>query len=229
MYFSSSRSQSWEKHQWIAPKATDARSPCPALNTLANHGYLPRTGQNITALVAPAKFGLLSGSAPTTLDLDALKLHNLLEHDASLSRNDFGVGDNLHFNETVFTTLANATPGVDYYNATSAAKVMDARLANSIAINPNVTNTSKEFALRIGESSLYLSVMGSPFTGVAPKKFVQIFFREKRLPVAEGWKRPETMITPGTLSAIQKIIVEASNWVPTQACERLVFDPGVIL
>ncbi|KAF1785265.1 Chloroperoxidase [Phytophthora cactorum] len=27
--------------------ATFRRSPCPALNALANHGYLPRNGQNI--------------------------------------------------------------------------------------------------------------------------------------------------------------------------------------
>ncbi|KAH7089816.1 Chloroperoxidase [Paraphoma chrysanthemicola] len=28
---------------------TDKRSPCPMINTLANHGYLPRTGTSITA------------------------------------------------------------------------------------------------------------------------------------------------------------------------------------
>ncbi|KAJ6578711.1 hypothetical protein DFH09DRAFT_1310686 [Mycena vulgaris] len=65
-------------------------------------------------ILPAAKFGLLSGNAPTTLDLDAFKLNNLLEHDACISRNDFGVGDNLHFNETVFSTLADASPGVNY-------------------------------------------------------------------------------------------------------------------
>ena len=30
------------------PKPTDLRSPCPAVNALANHGYLPRDGRNIT-------------------------------------------------------------------------------------------------------------------------------------------------------------------------------------
>ncbi|KAJ6578680.1 Chloroperoxidase [Mycena vulgaris] len=237
---------SWEEHQWIAPNATDSRSPCPGLNTLANHGYLPRNGRNITipmildaamdayhlqadTILSGAKFGLLSGSAPTTLDLDALKLHNLLETDASLSCSDFGVGDNLHFNETIFTTLANSNPGVDYYNTTSAAQVQDARLADSIAINPNVTNTAKDFFFRTGTSAIYLSVMGNPLTGVAPKKFVQIFFREERLPIAEGWKRSETLITSGTMSAIVESIVGTSKGLPTQACERLVFGPGVVL
>lgn len=34
-------------HQYQAPRPNDSRSPCPALNALANHGYLPRDGKNI--------------------------------------------------------------------------------------------------------------------------------------------------------------------------------------
>ena len=29
-----------EFHPYVAPKAGDSRSPCPAMNALANHGYL---------------------------------------------------------------------------------------------------------------------------------------------------------------------------------------------
>ncbi|KAJ7496555.1 Cloroperoxidase [Mycena latifolia] len=225
-------------HQWIAPKATDLRSPCPGLNTLANHGYLPRDGRNISipmmlkaaidgfnvgpdAILQAAKFGLLSGDDPTT--------HNLIEHDASLSRGDFALGDNLHFNETIFTTLANANPGVDYYNATSAGQVQHDRLAISLATNPNITNTPKEFLVRSRESGLYLSVMGNPLTGVAPKKFVQIFFREERMPIAEGWKRPTTTITAETLDPIENIVIDVSNWTFTQRCEDLVLGPNLTI
>ncbi|KZT33644.1 Cloroperoxidase [Sistotremastrum suecicum HHB10207 ss-3] len=31
-------------HPYMPPGPTDQRGPCPALNTLANHGYLPRSG-----------------------------------------------------------------------------------------------------------------------------------------------------------------------------------------
>ncbi|KAJ7220679.1 Cloroperoxidase, partial [Mycena pura] len=231
-----------DDHEWRAPTATDVRSPCPGLNTLANHGYLPRNGKNLSipmmldaalegfnvgpdAIIQAAKFGLLSGDAPTTLDLNALALHNLIEHDASLSRGDFALGDNLHFNETIFTTLVNSNPGVDYYNASSAGMVQDQRLAISLATNPNITNTGKEFDVRTRESGLYLSVMGNPLTGVAPKKFVQIFFREERMPIAEGWKRPDVTITANTLDPIQNIIFFLSNWTATQQCEDLVLGP----
>ncbi|KAJ7141976.1 Cloroperoxidase [Mycena filopes] len=192
-----------DRHPWIAPKATDLRSPCPGLNTLANHGYLPRDGRDISipmmlsaaieafnvapdAILQAAKFGLLSGDAPTTLDLDALSLHNLIEHDASLSRGDFALGDNLHFNETIFSTLANANAGVDYYDPPTSGSL-------SLATNPNITNTGR-------------SVMGNPLTGVAPKKLVHIFFREERLPIAEGWERSKTPITAESLDPIQNTI-----------------------
>ena len=33
-------SQASDAHAYIEPAATDSRSPCPALNALANHGYV---------------------------------------------------------------------------------------------------------------------------------------------------------------------------------------------
>jgi len=33
-----------EAHPFIAPGPEDQRGPCPAMNTLANHGYIPRNG-----------------------------------------------------------------------------------------------------------------------------------------------------------------------------------------
>lgn len=97
--------------------------------------------------------------------------HNSIEHDASVSRGDFALGDNFSFNETLYQTLANSNPGVDYYNATSAGQVQKQRLIDSAAINPNITNTHKEFTIRTRESSLYLAVMGGPNpNGTAPKK-----------------------------------------------------------
>jgi hypothetical protein len=172
--------------------------------------------------------------------------HNLIEHDASLSRADAALGDNLHFNETIFATLANSNPGVAYYNSTSAGAVQRERLAISLATNPDITNTPKEFIVRCRESAAYLSVMGDPLTGVAPKtcvtvqlacfprlilicRFVQIFFREERLPIAEGWKRPNTMITGATLAPIEVAIGDASDWTATQQCEDLVLGPDLVL
>ncbi|KAJ7093573.1 Peroxidase, family 2-domain-containing protein [Mycena epipterygia] len=236
-------------HKFIAPTATDQRSPCPGLNTLANHGYLPRNGRDITVphimnasiegfglnfdnIIVAAKFGLLSNDTADTFDtmnLGALSLHNLIEHDASISRNDWGpdgTGDNVHFNETVFSTLANSNPGKDYYDTTAVGQMQKERLAHSIATNPALVNTEKEFHLRSAESSFYLSIFGNFSTGIAPKEYVNIFFREERLPIAEGWKKP-ALITSAMLAPIRSLIQTASEWNATQPCGPLVLSPHI--
>ncbi|KAJ7579764.1 Chloroperoxidase [Mycena floridula] len=218
-------------HKWIAPKFTDLRSPCPGLNTLANHGFLPRDGRGLTietvlkaaidgfnvqpdAITLAAKVGLLTTAAIDTFTLDDIKLHNTIEHDASISRGDFALGDNLHFNETIFQVLANSNPDVEYYNVTSAGQVQKQRLKESQATNPELINTSKEIVIRTTESALYLSVMGDPTSGVAPKKFVDIFFREERMPIEEGWMRPNISTTAATLGPLFVSILQSSEWSP---------------
>lgn len=98
-------------------KETDVRSPCPMLNTLANHGFIARNGRNIKSndlfdalmlMGAPpmVTVGILGfvysqlkeanpenlfisqfGFLPS-LDLDRLTVFDILEHDVSLTRND---------------------------------------------------------------------------------------------------------------------------------------------
>ncbi|KAJ7596366.1 Cloroperoxidase [Mycena floridula] len=232
----------WSRHNWQAPGPNDLRSPCPGLNVLANHGYLPRNGRGFTVpmildaglavyniapevLILPAHLGLLTSGQGDTFTLDDIKLHNAVEHDASLSRSDFAVtGDNLHFNETIFQTLASSNPGVNYYNATSAGTVMRQRLEDSRRVNPAIKNTSKELLMRIAESTLYLTVMGNN-TGVAPKEFVNIFFREERLPIAEGWKRPATTLTFAIAAPIQGALAQISQWTPGPGT----LDPSIVV
>lgn len=226
----SSDTVDFSKFPWIAPRSTDLRGPCPGLNTLANHGFLPRNGQGLTiqgilqaalegyniqpeALGLAARVGITCGpTLNSDFTLADIRLHNCIEHDASVSRADFFTGDNFHFNETIFTTLANSNPGVDYYNTTSAGEVQRLRLLDSQNTNPTVINTRKEFGIRSAEAALYLSVMGNATTGVAPKTFVQTFFREERLPIAEGWKRSPIEITNDMLENISHAVMFASSW-----------------
>lgn len=114
----------WKKllaaHPYQPPPPGASRGPCPALNTLANHGFLPRDGRNITAdqlfeavltvglppvhtyLVVKGVFHTYRHNHPSdsflsnfrsmpSLDLHLLTTHNLLEHDVSLSRQDDNV------------------------------------------------------------------------------------------------------------------------------------------
>ncbi|KAF5361316.1 hypothetical protein D9758_010258 [Tetrapyrgos nigripes] len=229
---------SGDDHGFQAPGPNDARGPCPGLNTLANHGYLPRDGTNITipivlqavldgfnvgpdVVILAAKGALIAAETSDFFNLEEIALHETFEHDISLSREDFNVdpnNDNIHFNETVFTTLANSNPGVDYYNATSAGFVQKDRQAIQNAVNPQLINNVKGFKIRTRESSLYIAVMGNITDGVAtraPKNYVQILFREERLPIAEGWKKNELMITADMIRPIQKEIERRSEFQPS--------------
>lgn len=60
-------------------------------------------------------------------------------------------------------------------------------------------------------------------------RFVNIFFREERLPIAEGWKKPATLIEVATTSPLERIIRNASEWTMSQPCEPLVLSPTITL
>ncbi|KAK7043952.1 hypothetical protein VNI00_008120 [Paramarasmius palmivorus] len=233
-----------DPYAYRKPSSTDSRSPCPWINSLANHGYLPRDGKNITipAMLGAVEIGLkeVFNVAPEvvalfaklsvtcskqlfTFDLNETSLHGCIEHDASISRSDFNVsptGDNTSFNETLYQTLASKNPGKDFYDIAVAGQVMKERLDDSLKRNEKLVNTQKEFNFRATEAALYLSVMGK--AGADPKEakgvkiFIDTMFREDRLPIKEGWKKPETKITGALVSEIVPKIQEAAQpWVAT--------------
>ncbi|EEB94677.1 hypothetical protein MPER_06470, partial [Moniliophthora perniciosa FA553] len=214
--------------KYEAPGPNDARGHCPGLNTLANHGFLPRDGKNITIAVVlqgavdgfnvqndglslAAKAALFTSPLNDQFTLNDIKLHSNIEHDGSISRADHALGDNAAFNETYFSVTANSNPGVDYFNGTSAGLVFKERHADSLANNPNITNTIKEFQIKLREAALYLSVLGDPATGKAPKNLVNTFFREERLPLEQGWRRPGP-ITSQSMNPISRDVALAFQW-----------------
>jgi hypothetical protein len=102
-----------DTHEWRPPQITvvdgvkvkDLRSPCPAINTLANHGYLPRHGTDIkphqfikalqdgynisyplAAFLTWGSFILLQQWRKVSLK--DLARHGCVEHNASLGRED---------------------------------------------------------------------------------------------------------------------------------------------
>jgi peroxidase family protein len=98
----------------VHTRADEHRGPCPALNALANEGYLPRSGRvtvdhlvqalherlgitpsigMLLAKVAMARLGKTGEDGARVLDLADLALHGFIEHDASLTRVDAHEGD----------------------------------------------------------------------------------------------------------------------------------------
>jgi len=105
----------FDVNPFIAPTSTDSRSPCPGLNSLANHGFIDRSGQNIDADTLKGFLGpvyglsdafstalidagwLLCGNKTSDgnkapINLQSFALHNKIEHDASLGHADIKPG-----------------------------------------------------------------------------------------------------------------------------------------
>ncbi|PPQ75923.1 hypothetical protein CVT24_002505 [Panaeolus cyanescens] len=97
-------------HGFCAPQEGDIRSPCPALNTMANHGYIPRDGKNLSA--SAIKTGLQECYGLSTplaafltyvgflilgkfrpISLHDIGVHGKIEHNASLVHGDTPEGE----------------------------------------------------------------------------------------------------------------------------------------
>ncbi|EKM76068.1 hypothetical protein AGABI1DRAFT_79044 [Agaricus bisporus var. burnettii JB137-S8] len=107
---SSGRCPVADKHDFCPPQSGDSRSPCPALNTMANHGYINRDGKNVSAydihrglkacyglstplalFLSYVGFAMLRRARP--IDLYQIGKHNVIEHDASLVHHDTPGGE----------------------------------------------------------------------------------------------------------------------------------------
>ncbi|KAH8664757.1 Chloroperoxidase [Ilyonectria robusta] len=208
-------------NEWQAATENDRRSPCPMVNSLANHGYLPRDGLNISlpdlivaftdalnldpaATTLVGQKALLSGNN-VTFDLDNLDKHGILEHDGSLSRNDVYFGDNHSFNETIWESVAS------HFNQSTisiqtAATARKERIQAAAAVNPAFAMSASDVQFSFIETALYLSIFGSVADGNAVTEWVRIMFQEERLPFQEGFTTSEDVITAaGILGLVAKV------------------------
>ncbi|KAF7288991.1 HEME-HALOPEROXIDASE domain-containing protein [Mycena indigotica] len=94
-------------HEFVPPMEGDVRSVCPAINAMANHGYIPHDGKGVTpwmifrglracyGLSIPLALTLTGGGwffnkryFGQAITLVELGLHNGVEHDASVVHGD---------------------------------------------------------------------------------------------------------------------------------------------
>lgn len=180
--------------KWQAPEPNDVRSPCPALNALANHGFLPRDGRKITLPMlehalpvalnvdvelarfffnGAVKFGLTRDGM---FDLSDLNAHNAIEHDGSLSRADAHTGDNYSFNQEIFDSYMKHFDGSDILTPATAGRARMIRIKTEQKRNSAFKYGLRQKVISNGETSLILSVFGDIHTGNANKEHVRIFF-----------------------------------------------------
>ncbi|KAK9418810.1 putative Chloroperoxidase [Seiridium unicorne] len=206
-------------HQWQAAAPGDSRAPCPMLNAMANHGWLPRDGKNIDLPTVQSAFESAMNFAPdvfvtittaalavsttgnsSTFNLQDTAHHNAIEHDGSLSRNDIFFGDNLHFNPLIWAATA-ARYGIripfssSVITVETAAKARAARVKDAKTVNPAFNLTSAGLSGSYGESSVLLTALWDESAGGAPKDWVRVLFEEERIAYAEGFAKPASQHT----------------------------------
>ncbi|KAH7127112.1 Chloroperoxidase [Dendryphion nanum] len=205
--------------EWEHPPYGAVRSPCPALNAMANHGFIPRDGKNLTVpllvqamrevvnmspeiATAFAGAGLrLAGPGATSFNMDHLYLHNGIEHDASLSREDFSVsGDSHSFSPQIFSEFISSFKGAKNIKVPEAAAARWDRVQTEKRRNPQFSYNPQNRFFSYGESALYLSLLNEPKSQSVPVEWLEIFFAEERFPYLEGWRTPQASLDGFSLS-----------------------------
>ncbi|KAM3547786.1 hypothetical protein ARSEF4850_009804 [Beauveria asiatica] len=164
------------------------------MNTLANHGYIPRDGRNITKHNAVIGLGtglnfdadlaslmwdqaIVANPEPnaTFFTLDHLNRHNVLEHDASLSRTDAYFNPNQVFNQTIFDGTKTWWPD-ESLSPLMLANSKLARQLESRRDNPEYRFTASTEEFSLGELAASVIAFGNLCSGEVSRSLVTYFF-----------------------------------------------------
>ncbi|RMZ71389.1 sterigmatocystin biosynthesis peroxidase stcC [Pyrenophora seminiperda CCB06] len=208
---------------------TPVRGPCPMLNTLANHGYIPRDGRNMTRdhIVSGLVNGinLESGLAAVlwqqglevnpdpnavSFTLDQLNAHNVLEHDASMTRADAALGNNHLFNEAIFQSSRRhwtaETVTVDMMATTTVQRQIESKVTNR-----NCDLSDDKINSCVGQASVPITVFGDLQQATVRRSVLEYWFRFERLPTELGWVKKTDQITLSTVQRITGLVENAVN------------------
>lgn len=208
-----------DTHEWIRKQPGDVRSPCPALNTLANHGYLPRDGKQLTApilihalqegygLSTPLAYLLVHGGIfllgqQGAFGLDDLARHNRIEHDASLVHDDTKDRDEYAPISPSSTLVKNLLAQAEDGRVLTVEDVARARVERESQCQ--VLNSLHAEIAR-GEMAIALGLFGqenADHQGV-PLGLLREWLAEERLP--EGWKPTHTQGLLQTIHTAREI------------------------
>lgn len=200
------------------------RAPCPALNTLANHGYLPRDGKDITPRlirdaiievfnIDPSMADTLTKSLMANFTLADLGKHNMVEHDASLVHNDAFFGSDPAFiNQTLVDDLLDRAKGSPpVITKKIAAQFRKARESDCSENDPEFTFGFSQAATAYGEAALLLLGMGDYDSVSISVDNARSFLQNEKIP--DDFRRSPTPITT-TIALYVAAEIKALAWFP---------------
>ncbi|TMW59146.1 hypothetical protein Poli38472_007291 [Pythium oligandrum] len=176
------------------------RGPCPAVNTLANHGYIPRNGQNVPKSQIKAAvmthYNLAEGTADflvnplaETFDINSLSNHSAFEHDASLVHGDayFGV-DQAEIQPDLLEDLLSRADENGLFGIETFAQIRKERLATCQESNPTCKFGKTETLLAYGECAFILRGLGNSTAQTIDVNTLRSFLGFERFP--KGFTQP---------------------------------------
>ncbi|EQL01371.1 Chloroperoxidase [Ophiocordyceps sinensis CO18] len=201
-------------NDWRPPGEGDVRSACPGLNSLANHGFLPRNGRGVNALsIVRGTFeglgmspeipaiivlkGLLSAKLPLT---DIFTLHDTdrrswdIQHSRSLSREDIPKSgpdlppaETSRFHDRPWQVALHVMKECgENINATCFGKARAARVRDGNVHNPEIKYDVSAAGHGAVEAARMMLAMGN--RQGANLEFLRSMFEHERLPRNLGWK-----------------------------------------
>ena len=218
---------------WAPATKADVRSPCPVLNILANHGYINRSGKNLTkeavlkAIIDNVGFSPALANRTVNLiflskfsnftdgffTLEELHNHNVgLERDTSMTRGDIYFGDNYSFNKTLFNQMISFSSDGKVLTIPEICKYRHARIADSRARNPEFSFTPAQQAGANADATFVMCVLGNCHKNATVKlTHLKAFFEDERFPIEEGWTRNIPGVSPEELDEVSKEIAALAN------------------
>lgn len=209
-------------NEWIPAGPSDIRSPCPAINLLANHGFINRNGTDIlvddmveqlatvfpTALSFPRAVadnaiarGLTTtnGEGEDIISIDSLHTENEQEHDASFTRRDLFFGeDALNVDHDLITALFESN-GSDLLTREDLMAFQSSRIDDSFANNPEVDISEGNMNSMATQAVLLMIFAQRDAIDTISKALLREWLENERLP--ESYVLPaETDFEPVTFA-----------------------------
>ncbi|PFH57098.1 hypothetical protein XA68_15505 [Ophiocordyceps unilateralis] len=189
-------------------QSNESRSSCPAMNSLANHNFIPHSGMNMTLSdvvtgcfegfgASPEICGLvcIAGMINAKLRLsDSFNLADIsrpewkIEHDSSLSRKDSSQESNVSkFDFDAWNVSLKVFGKAEVISAVQLGKAKSARIRDAKKKNAKSVYDSRTASRSVTEIALLTSVLGN-IDGWAKTDFVRSLFERERLPWNLGWR-----------------------------------------
>ena len=193
--------------------------------SLANHGYINRDGRNVTqqdyingfvnafgfdpSVVTPGATNAinlcsqLTGTTCTSFNLDQLNTPHQIEHDASLTRLDAEMADNMNadnhdFSEDVFQETLDIIGNQDHIDIATANTMRLRRVDQAQSPTGDAPGWFQENAGgSLAEAGFYLTTMNDNPDRTNPQAnlaHLSYWWRNERLPTDIGWVKPSQVI-----------------------------------